>query len=119
MNRRSFLQNTALAGAALSLSPLASCENPSTAATQSTAEANQPFALQGASIADLQKQMASGERTARQIAQLYLDHIQAIDKNGPAINAVIELNPDALAQADALDRERKAGQLRGPLHGIP
>ncbi|HLP94596.1 MAG TPA: amidase [Saprospiraceae bacterium] len=119
MNRRRFLQNTALAGAALSLSPLASCENPSTAATTSTAEANPPFALQGASIADLQKQMASGERTARQIAQLYLDRIQAIDKNGPAINAVIELNPDALALADALDRERKAGQLRGPLHGIP
>ncbi|HAD12506.1 MAG TPA: amidase [Saprospirales bacterium] len=120
MNRRKFLQSTALAGAALSLTPLSSCENnPAPAPNPSSSAAPGKFDLNETTIADLQKQMASGERTARQIAQLYLDRIQAIDKNGPAINAVIELNPDALAQADALDRERTAGQLRGPLHGIP
>jgi amidase len=50
---------------------------------------------------------------------MYLDRINAIDKKGPAINAVIELNPDALSIADNMDKERKAGKLRGPLHGIP
>ena len=120
MTRRSFLQNTALAGPALSIAPLSSCENNTAPGAQATPPVSPgQFELNETTIVDLQKQMASGERTARQIAQLYLDRIAAIDKNGPAINAVIELNPDALAQADALDRERKAGQLRGPMHGIP
>jgi amidase len=61
----------------------------------------------------------SGKSTARSIAEKYLARIDAIDKHGPAVNAVIELNPDALAIADALDRERQAKGLRGPLHGIP
>ena len=61
----------------------------------------------------------SGKLTARMIAEKYLARIDAIDKRGPAVNAVIELNPDALAIADALDRERQAKGPRGPLHGIP
>src|SRR2546429_2935851 len=63
--------------------------------------------------------MASGKYTAHSLARKYLDRIDDIDKRGPAINAVIELNPDALSIATELDRERKAGRLRGPLHGIP
>jgi amidase len=120
MHRRTFLQNTLLAGAALSLTPLSSCENNASPAAKTTPAATPgTFELNEVTIAELQKQMASGQRTARQIAQLYLDRIEAIDKNGPALHAVIELNPDALAIADELDRERKAGNLRGPMHGIP
>ena len=63
--------------------------------------------------------MASGAYTAQSITEMYLKRIEAIDKSGPAINSVIELNPDAVAIAIELDRERKAGKLRGPLHGIP
>ena len=70
-------------------------------------------------IADLNEKMESGELTARQVADLYLQRIEAVDKSGPYINSVIELNPDALAIADHLDQERKAGKVRGPLHGIP
>ncbi len=77
------------------------------------------FELDETTIADLQKSMASGQRTARAIAELYLARIDAVDKQGPTINSVIELNPDALAIADALDRERKEKGARGPLHGIP
>lgn len=69
--------------------------------------------------ADARDRLASGALTARALTQAYLDRIAAVDKAGPAINAVIELNPDALASADALDAERKAGKVRGPLHGLP
>jgi amidase len=67
----------------------------------------------------LQQQMESGAQTARSITQLYLDRIAAIDAQGPSLKSVIEVNPDALAIADALDQERKSGKVRGPLHGIP
>lgn len=70
-------------------------------------------------INELQEKMDSGELTARRLAELYLARIQAVDKSGPYINSVIELNPDALEIADALDAERKAGKTRGALHGIP
>jgi amidase len=74
--------------------------------------------LEEATIIELQNKMDSGESTARAIAEMYLERIEQIDKGGPAINAVIELNPDALDIADALDAERTSGP-RGPLHGIP
>ncbi len=77
------------------------------------------FALAEATIAELQAAMQSGQRTARSIAERYLTRIHEVDQTGPTINAVIELNPDALAIADALDAERKAKGPRGPLHGIP
>ena len=63
--------------------------------------------------------MAEGKLTSRDLTQAYLDRIAAVDDAGPALNAVIELNPRALADAAALDAERKAGRLRGPLHGLP
>ncbi len=63
--------------------------------------------------------MQSKEYTSRSISELYLKRIDDIDKNGPKLNAVIELNPDALDIADAMDKERAAGKVRGPLHGIP
>jgi amidase len=63
--------------------------------------------------------MQKGEHTSRSITELYLKRISEIDKQGPKLNSIIELNPDALTIADKLDEERKAGKVRGPLHGIP
>ena len=77
------------------------------------------FNVVEASVADLQAAMSAGRLTSRQLVLLYLERIKSIDKAGPKLNSVIELNPDALAIADALDRERKARGARGPLHGIP
>src|SRR5918993_1067761 len=71
------------------------------------------------SILDLQAEMAAGRMTARDIAAAHLARIAAYDKLGPAINAMIALNPRALDEADALDRERRDRGPRGPLHGIP
>ena len=70
-------------------------------------------------VAELGAMMARGELTSRALTERYLQRIAAMDKHGPAINAVIELNPDAAAIAAAMDAERKAGTVRGPLHGIP
>ena len=77
------------------------------------------FELEEATIETLQKGMGEGRYTARRIAQLYLDRIAELDRQGPLIRSVIELNPDALAIADTLDAERTARGSRGPLHGIP
>jgi amidase len=63
--------------------------------------------------------MAAGKLTAEQLTAMYLKRIEAIDKNGPKLNSVIEVNPDAISIAKAMDAERKAGKTRGPLHGIP
>jgi amidase len=71
------------------------------------------------SVLDLQEKLASGELTALGLLESYLERIESIDRHGPALNAVIELNPDAPGIAAALDRERQAGRIRGPLHGIP
>ena len=71
------------------------------------------------SILELQEKMTSGELTALGIVESYLERIEQIDRQGPALNAIIELNPDAPGIAEALDQERKDGRTRGPLHGIP
>lgn len=77
------------------------------------------FDLEEATIPALLQDQLSGRRTARQIAELYLQRIHALDRSGPLLRSVIELNPDALAIADALDVQRQTSGLRGPLHGIP
>jgi amidase len=74
------------------------------------------FEMEEMTISELQKEMESGAYGARRITAAYLERIEQLDQQGPAINAVIELNPDALAIAAALDKERDA---RGPLHGVP
>jgi amidase len=71
------------------------------------------------SILELQEKMDSGELTALGLVESYLERIKQLNRQGPAINAVIELNPDAPAIAEGLDKERAAGKLRGPMHGIP
>ncbi len=70
-------------------------------------------------IDELQKMMKLGEITARELTETFLDRIEEIDKNGPKLNAIIEINPDALDIADGLDKERKKKGSRSPLHGIP
>ena len=88
-------------------------------ARPSRAAATDNIELEEITVGDLQEGMRAGRFTSRSIAEAYLQRIDAIDKRGPAINAILELNPDALAIAEERDRERKAGPVRGPLHGIP
>ena len=71
------------------------------------------------SLLEIQAQMQTGGLTAHTLVESYLARIEAIDRNGPRLNSVIELNPDALEIADALDKERREKGPRGPLHGIP
>ncbi len=77
------------------------------------------FELNETTVAALQEGFRSGRWSARQIAELYLSRIEGIDRQGPRVNSVIEVNPDAIAIAESLDGERRAGRVRGPLHGIP
>jgi amidase len=77
-----------------------------------------PFELDEASISQLTDSLRAGRWTTRRLAELYLHRIEALDRQGPELRAVIELNPDALADAERLDRERKGG-AQGLLHGIP
>lgn len=75
--------------------------------------------LDEVSLGDLQRRMTAGELTSRAIVDEYLARIEATDRSGPALRSFIEINPDARAEADRLDRERASGRVRGPLHGIP
>lgn len=111
----------AIAIAALLAACQPATQTPATNATTPShaSSASPAFAFEEAGVADLQGKMTAGTLTSRALTQAYLDRIAAIDKAGPALNSVIELNPDALKEADALDGERKAGKTRGPLHGIP
>ena len=113
MDRRTFL-TTATAAASLS-------KHSSAAQTQQIAPnaGSSHFALEELTISELARQVNAGSLTAERIAGLYLERIDRIDQQGPAIRAVIEKNPDALAIARSLDEERKAKGPRGPLHGIP
>src|SRR5579863_1489227 len=121
-SRRSFLQATAATGAAVILRPAlgaARANADASPVTAPTAVEVKPFELDEITITELQEGMKSGRFTARSLVEKYSVRIDEIDKRGPAVNAIIELNPDALSIADALDQERKAKGPRGPLHGIP
>jgi len=78
-----------------------------------------PFELEEITIAGLQQGMSAGTWTARRVTELYLERINQLDAGPGKVNSVIGLNPDALAIADQMDAERKAGKLRGPMHGVP
>jgi len=112
LNRRNFLKAGMLSGAAV----LKVGQGPP---ASDSAGRVPPFEFDEATIGSLQSGIMSGKLTARSIVEKYLARIDALDKHGPAVNSVIELNPDALAIADGLDRERQAKGPRGPLHGIP
>jgi amidase len=121
IERRDFLRAGALAALATTLDvSRGEARNATDIATDRRHAFQQnPFELEEATIASLQDGMRSGRYTARSIAESYLARMDAIDKSGPAINAVIERNPDAIRIAEERDGERKSGLVRGPLHGIP
>src|SRR6202171_211863 len=89
------------------------------AAENSDSEASAPSHFNEATVADLQAKMAAGTITSEQLTKYYLHRILALDQNGPGVNSVIELNPDALRIAEQMDDLRMRGKVLGPLHGIP
>ena len=118
MKRRDFLQAGALAGALAAVEPALS-RRPARALANAAPHTVKDFELEEATVADLQNRMRSGKDSARELAEKYLERIRDVDHDGPTLRSVIEINPDALGVAEALDRERKQGRVRGPLHGIP
>ena len=123
--RRTFLK-TSLIGGAVVAAPLypafaaARADSPAAAGNAlPDAPEVKPFELDEITISELQEGMKSGRFTARSLVGKYSARIAEIDKGGPAVNSVIEMNPDAHDIADALDQERKTKGPRGPLHGVP
>lgn len=121
MNRRNFLKNTSIAGLTLkSFLTATAADKPGIKDKhQQALMLADDFALNEITIDALQQKMKSGVYSSRLITEWYIKRIYKIDKRGPSLHAVIELNPDALLIADKMDKERKEGKLRGPLHGIP
>jgi amidase len=121
-DRRSFLRIALSSAAASALYPaFGAAREIESSSAKFGQEANniKTFELDEVTIPELQRGMKSGRFTARSLVEKYLERIDDIDKRGATVNAIIELNPDALSIADALDQERKAKGARGPLHGIP
>ncbi len=119
-NRRSFLRTSLIGGGAATLFPF----YPALGAAREIGSAVpvadiKPFELDEITISDLQDGMKSGKFTARSLVEQYAARIDEIDKHGPSLNSIIELNPDALSIADSLDQERKAKGPRSPMHGVP
>jgi amidase len=117
IDRREFL------GAALALSAGTACRPEPPIPAPTPAEQPVPdFELDELTVRELQTAMEEGRLTARRVTELYLGRIEAIDKDGegrPGLHSIIEVNPEALSAAEALDRERREQGIRGPLHGIP
>jgi amidase len=118
MNRRAFLRLAALTGMAAFSTPTIVLARASALASSPGTKVK-PFELDEMSIAQLQDLMAHGKASAVSLVKKYQARIEAIDRHGPRLNAVMELNPDALAIAAALDKERVSRGARGPLHGVP
>src|SRR5258708_3695424 len=116
IGRRGFLGYAALGTALALTAPMGAA---TTAEAGETGSSVPPFELEEITIGELQEGMKSGRISSKSVTEAYLARIDAIDKRGPGINAIIELNPDALSIAEALDRERKEKGTRGPLHGVP
>ena len=117
-SRRNFLKTSMLGGiAAVSISPLSFIKKDISSSISSFFI--QPSEFDEITIDELANGIKSGKYTIRAIAEHYISRIKEIDKSGPAINSVIELNPEALEIADSLDKELKEKGARSPLHGIP
>ncbi len=117
--RRAFLQSGLTGGLVTAMAPVMRVEVIEAREGPESLPGVPTFEFEEITIAELQEGMKAGKYTARGIAERYLTRIEALDKRGPAVNSVIEVNPDALALAEASDRERKEKGARGPLHGIP
>ena len=118
-SRRGFLQSSFLSGAIVAAYPALAAARVSGQSSPPSNSTPKDFELDELTIDDLQKAMRSGQTSSHSLTEKYLARMQEIDKAGPKINAIIEVNPEALALADALDKERKQKGPRGPLHGIP
>lgn len=110
---------TSALGAALAITQPASVLKAGEPTRAHLASPPKDFELDELTIPELQDGMKSGRFTSRSLVRKYLDRIDDVDKDGPRVNSVIELNPDAVSIAESLDRERKEKGPRGPLHGIP
>jgi amidase len=120
MKRRNFLAVAATAGAAaVGTTLVQGCSTPVKEKTPVQESFTDEFELKEVTILQLQQDMQNGKYTSEKLVSLYLERIQKLDKDGPKLNSIIELNPDALLLARELDRERKSGKVRSPLHGIP
>jgi amidase len=115
MNRRSFVKSGSVAALSLAAVSISACGSNK---TQKTGSQND-FEFNEITIDELQKRMQHGALSSKSIVQTYLNQIEKIDRNGASLHAVIEINPEAISIAESLDQERKAGKVRGPLHGIP
>src|SRR5438105_5669585 len=118
MKRRNFLRLVALGSASAMTAPPFAIARPK-ALPQVPRSTVKPFELDEATIAEFQAGMKSGRYSSVSLVKKYLARIEQIDKHGPAINAVIETNPDAMEVARPRDEERKTKGPRAPLHGIP
>lgn len=117
MKRRHFLQTTAAVGVVTITSPISALAFEETA--PKTSPVPQSFEFDEVTISALQQGLQAGKYSSKQLVEKYSDRIGHVDNAGPRLNSVIERNPDAERIAADLDRERKDGRLRGPLHGIP
>lgn len=119
MNRRFFLRSGSVASLGLATPGLTLFDQQTGSKDVNANQLPGNFELDEITIDELQQKMQTGQTTAVAITGLYLKRIAAIDKAGPTLNSVIEINKAALSIAAAMDKERKAGKMRGPLHGIP
>ena len=119
MDRRTFIGTTAAGGAGLAMTSACAPTASDAPASGSGGSQVPPFEFDEVTVDDLQRMMESGEHTARSITEAYIERIEAMDRRGPELRSMIEINPDALDIADELDAERRADGPRGPLHGIP
>ena len=119
MNRRNFFQRLAGAGAGASCAAWTGCVTQPADTPTAVATKVAPFALEEITLAQLQKHLASRKLTAAGLTRDYLRRIEAMDRRGPRLKSVLEINPEASSIAGASDRERINGRMRGPLHGVP
>jgi amidase len=118
ITRRSFLKASTTAGAAGALAGTGTVAGAGVALAGSD-DHGPSFPFEEKTIAELQAAMTSGRLSSRRLTRAYLQRIRRIDLSGIQLNSVIEVNPDALETAAALDAERRQGKVRGPLHGVP
>lgn len=123
IDRRTFvassLASAAGLGTVVALAPVAAAASPDATSPDAASQPPDAFPFADVGVAELQLRMTKGTLSSRSLTAAYLGRITAIDRAGPMLRSVIELNPDALAIATERDAERRAGRVRGPLHGIP
>jgi amidase len=121
MKRRDFLTGTTLATVGIATLFIEGCNNTKKNSEEQTLdnEIKLEFEFDEETISSLQEKLTSGKYSSEKLVELYLKRIETIDKKGPTLNSIIEINPDAISIAREMDKERRDGKLRGALHGIP